>query len=132
MFSVILAGPLFPQQSRGGGTGRRAGFKIRFWQQSESSSLSPGTIQGFFTLPYDNGLASRTTVHGLRSTLRDWRAETGTPRRIADAALAHVVPGVEGTYFRSDLFEWRRRLMAQWADFAARRQGDVVRLRQTK
>ena len=80
----------------------------------------------------DNGLADRTTVHGLRSTFRDWCAETGKPREIAEAALAHVVPGVEGAYFRSDLFERRRRLMAQWGDFATRRQGDVVRLWQTQ
>ena len=39
----------------------------------------------------DNGLAELTTVHGLRSTFRDWCAETGRPHEIAEAALAHVV-----------------------------------------
>ena len=77
----------------------------------------------------DNGLAEQTTVHGLRSTFRDWCAETGKPREIAEAALAHVVPGVEGAYFRSDLFERRRRLMDQWAAYVSRREADVVRLR---
>ena len=76
----------------------------------------------------DNGLAELTTVHGLRSTYRDWCAETGKPREIAEAALAHVVPGVEGAYFRSDLFERRRLLMDQWAAFATRTGADVVRL----
>lgn len=75
----------------------------------------------------DNGLAGRTTVHGLRSTFRDWCA-----REIAEAALAHVVAGVEGAYFRSDLFERRRRLMDQWAGFATRRGADMVRLRQNQ
>ena len=77
----------------------------------------------------DNGLAELTTVHGLRSTYRDWCAETGKPRELAEAALAHVVPGVEGAYFRSDLFERRRLLMDQWAAFATRASADVVRLR---
>ena len=64
------------------------------------------------------GLASRATIHGMRSAFRDYCAETGKPRELAEAALAHVVCGVEGAYFRSDLFEQRRRLMAQWAAFA--------------
>lgn len=61
------------------------------------------------------GLAEKTVVHGFRSSFRDWCAETGKPREIAEAALAHSVGGVEGAYFRSDLFERRRHLMAQWA-----------------
>ena len=77
----------------------------------------------------DNGLADQTTVHGLRSTFRDWCADTGKPREIAEAALAHVVPGVEGAYFRSDLFERRRLLMGQWAAYVSRREANVVRLR---
>ena len=63
------------------------------------------------------GLAERTTVHGFRSAFRDWCAETGKPREIAEAALAHRVPGVEGAYFRSDLFQRRRELMDQWAAY---------------
>ena len=65
----------------------------------------------------DTGLAERCTVHGFRSSFRDWCAETGKPREIAEAALAHTVGGVEGAYFRSDLFERRRRLMDRWAAF---------------
>ncbi len=65
----------------------------------------------------DNKLADRTTVHGFRSSFRDWCADTGKPRELAEAALAHTVGGVEGAYFRSDLLAKRRRLMSQWADF---------------
>ena len=96
------------------------------------SVLRPGKPLSDMTLTKvlrDNGLADRTTVHGLRSTFRDWCAETGKPREIAEAALAHVVPGVEGAYFRSDLFERRRLLMGQWAAYVSRREADVVRLR---
>ncbi len=76
----------------------------------------------------DRGLADRTTVHGMRSAFRDWCAETGKPREIAEAALAHTVGGVEGAYFRSDLFARRRALMDQWAAFLTETEAKVVRL----
>lgn len=53
----------------------------------------------------------------FRSSFRDWYADTGQPRELDEAALAHVVPGVEGAYFRSDVFERRRLLMEQWAGY---------------
>jgi len=60
------------------------------------------------------------TVHGFRSTFRDWAAERTTyPREIAEAALAHTnADKVEAAYLRSDVFEKRRGLMQAWADFA--------------
>jgi integrase len=61
------------------------------------------------------------TAHGFRSSFRDWCAETGRPRELAEAALAHIVGGVEGSYFRSDLFAQRRELMEQWARFVCGR-----------
>ena len=63
------------------------------------------------------GLADRATVHGFRSSFRDWCGETGKAREVAEAALAHTVGGVEGSYFRSDLYERRRALMTEWARF---------------
>ncbi len=76
----------------------------------------------------DNGLADRATAHGFRSSFRDWCADTGKPREVAEAALAHVVGGTEGAYFRSDLFERRRWVMNQWADYVAGVKADVVEL----
>ena len=73
-----------------------------------------------------NGLAG--TVHGMRSAFRDWCAETGKPREVAEAALAHTVGGVEGAYFRSDLFARRRALMDQWAAFLTETAAKAVRL----
>jgi integrase len=60
--------------------------------------------------------------HGLRSTFRDWAAErTSYPEAVAEAALAHTKGDkVEAAYFRSDLFEKRRRMMAEWATFLAK------------
>ena len=78
----------------------------------------------------DVALARRATVHGFRSSFRDWAADTGKPRELAEAALAHVVGGTEGSYFRSDLFDRRRRLMDQWSAFAtATAAGKVVSIR---
>ena len=77
----------------------------------------------------DTGLAERATVHGFRSSFRDWCADTGKPREIAEAALSHTVGGVEGAYFRSDLFERRRRLMADWAAYLSGGGATVVPLR---
>ena len=74
----------------------------------------------------ENGIPS--TIHGLRSSFRDWCAETGKPRELAEAALAHVVGGVEGAYFRSDLFERRRNLMDTWAQFITGEAGKAVQL----
>ncbi|MXY63808.1 MAG: DUF4102 domain-containing protein [Gammaproteobacteria bacterium] len=68
------------------------------------------------------------TVHGFRSSFRDWCAETGKPRELAEAALAHIVGGVEGAYFRSDLFDRRRVLMEQWAAHCTGQTAKVVRL----
>ena len=60
---------------------------------------------------------SDITVHGFRSTFRDWAAErTNFPREIAEAALAHAVKDkVEAAYQRGDLLEKRRKLMSAWA-----------------
>ncbi len=60
------------------------------------------------------------TVHGFRSTFRDWCAEAkDTPRELAETALAHRVAGVEGAYQRGDMFLKRKLLMNEWAAYAA-------------
>jgi integrase len=61
------------------------------------------------------------TVHGFRSTFRDWAAErTNYPAEMAEMALAHSVgSAVEQAYRRSDLFDRRRRLMDDWARYCA-------------
>jgi|GraSoi2013_100cm_1033763.scaffolds.fasta_scaffold27151_2 integrase len=60
------------------------------------------------------------TVHGFRSTFRDWAAErTNFPGEVVEMALAHAVGDkVEAAYRRGDLFEKRRRLMTEWAKFS--------------
>jgi len=62
------------------------------------------------------------TAHGFRSTFRDWAAETtGYPSEVVEMALAHAVGDkVEAAYRRGDLFDKRRRLMADWAAHCGR------------
>lgn len=73
------------------------------------------------------------TVHGMRSTFRDWCEEkTGFPHAVKEAALAHTVRNkVEAAYRRSDLLAKRRQLMDQWARFclSGEKAGQVVELR---
>ena len=57
------------------------------------------------------------TPHGFRASFRTWCADTGVPREVAEAALGHVVAGVEGAYQRSDLLDRRRPVMEQWATY---------------
>ncbi len=75
-------------------------------------------------------LAGRATVRGFRTSFRTWTSErTGVPHAVAEAALAHAVgSAVERSYARSDLFEKRRALMNQWAQFVTGGGAQVVRL----
>jgi integrase len=71
---------------------------------------------------WTNADGGRITIHGFRSTFRDYFAErTNYPNHVVEAALAHVVSDkVEAAYRRGDLFEKRRRLMADWDRYCAR------------
>lgn len=67
-------------------------------------------------MEYDN-----ITVHGFRSTFRDWAGETTSfPREVIEAALAHGIKDkAEAAYARSDLFDKRRDLMQAWSSVTA-------------
>ena len=60
------------------------------------------------------------TVHGFRSTFRDWASDiANAPREVAEMSLSHRVGSeVERAYARSDLLEKRRVLMQQWSEYA--------------
>jgi integrase len=58
------------------------------------------------------------TAHGFRSSFRDWAGDCTThDREVAEAALAHVVGGVEGAYRRATALKKRRSLMNEWAAY---------------
>jgi integrase len=66
-------------------------------------------------------MGSPFTVHGFRSTFRDWAAETTNySREVCEMALAHTLRDkTEAAYRRGDLFDKRRKLMEAWARFCA-------------
>ena len=58
------------------------------------------------------------TLHGMRSSFRDWCGETGVAREVAEACLAHRIgSAAEQAYARSDLLARRRQLMEVWAQY---------------
>ena len=65
------------------------------------------------------GLADRATVHGFRTSFKTWcKEQTDTPWAVGAAGLAHNLGNsTEQAYAWSDLFERRRELMQQWADY---------------
>ncbi len=86
------------------------------------SPLKPGSPMADMTLTKvlrAVGLAERATVHGFRSSFKNWTLEqTDTPWAVSEAALAHLLGNsTEQAYARSDLFERRRALMQLWADY---------------
>lgn len=70
------------------------------------------------------------TVHGFRSSFRDWAAErTAFPHEVCEMALAHTIPNAaEAAYRRGDLFDKRRKLMDAWAEYinTPQQEGAVV------
>jgi len=84
----------------------------------------------------DMGIGEDATIHGFRSTFRDWAAEQTSFREdIVEKALAHGAESeTVAAYKRSDLFALRRDLMAAWAAFCGGENQDsdskVVQLRQ--
>ena len=98
-----------------------------------SAGGSPYVFPGYRGRPFSaeslrNALESSCvdcTPHGMRSSFKTWALETGQNRDIAEAALAHTLGGnqVEAAYIRTDLFEQRRTLMQDWADYVTGRIG---------
>lgn len=77
------------------------------------------------------GVADNVTVHGWRSTFRDWGAEeTNFASEVLEKSLAHqVANAVERAYRRGDLLEKRRQLMEAWASYLEGREANVVPIR---
>ncbi|MFC4667568.1 tyrosine-type recombinase/integrase [Seohaeicola nanhaiensis] len=74
------------------------------------------------------------TVHGFRSTFRDWASEVANaPREVAEMSLSHRIGSdVERAYARSDLLEKRRGLMERWSNFVTGNSGKVIILAENK
>jgi integrase len=95
-------------------------------RESGSDFIFPGARAGkplsnMAMLELLRGMRPGFTVHGFRSTFRDWAGDrTNYPREVAEAALSHAVGDeTEAAYRRTTAIEKRRRLMADWAKFCA-------------
>ena len=77
---------------------------------------------------------SNITVHGFRSSFRDWAAEcTNFPNQVVEMALAHAIEDKsEAAYRRGDLFKKRVALMSAWASYCDTARGSVVPMSKTK
>lgn len=87
-----------------------------FLSPSGSGHISEAALRKLMT---HNG-ASDFTIHGFRSSFRDWAGNaTEFPRDLAEEALAHQLGAVEAAYRREQAVERRRVMMEAWAAFAA-------------
>jgi integrase len=107
---------------------RRAGNSLVFVGPAASGGLSKMSMTYVM-----ERLGQTVTIHGFRSSFRDWAGETTAfAHDICEAALAHARGDKSvQAYARGDLFAKRRKLMEAWADFCADGQGsaDVIPLR---
>lgn len=98
-------------------------------QRGEKGEARPQSVMVFKALMKRMGREG-ITVHGMRSSFRDWCSESAhADREVAEAALSHATGNeVERAYARSDLFERRRALMDAWSRFATGRNGKITEL----
>ena len=105
--------------------------KMKQWQPDNNERVFPGIRGGLLSDVAINktlhAISPNVTVHGFRSSFREWGAETTSfSSAVLELALAHVNKDkVEETYQRSDLFEWRRELMNVWASYCTNRRTRV-------
>ena len=98
--------------------------RARMFRSPVSDLVFPGqnprrTLSDMTLLKILRDRGAGVTVHGFRSSFRDWVAEeTSFPGEVAEAALAHTIPNrVEAAYRRTDFLAKRKMLMADWAAF---------------
>jgi len=114
-------------------SGRASEIVKELWLTRSGPYLFPGGKEG---APLSNMamaavlkrmLRSEITVHGFRSTFRDWAAEqTNFPREIIEHALAHQLKDkAEAAYSRSTVPEKRRKLMETWAIYCQAREDEA-------
>jgi integrase len=116
---------------------RRAVSILEVMRQHGSEWVFPGQhlrrhLSNMAMLVMLRDMGSSVTVHGFRSTFRDWAGDhTSFPREIIETALAHAVgSATEAAYRRGDALERRRDLMEAWAGYCEPEQAsNVVRLR---
>ena len=105
--------------------------KMEKWKSPSNQHIFPGNVGGkglsnmSMTAVLRRMKRDEITVHGFRSTFRDWASEqTSFPNETCEHVLAHRISDqAEAAYRRGDQFDKRRKLMENWADFCGRRSG---------
>lgn len=89
---------------------------VFYGQRSKTKPISNMTM---LTYVKRKDGCKNVTVHGFRSSFRDWAAEKGNfPREVCEQALAHsLADQTEAAYQRADYFDKRKVLMQAWADY---------------
>jgi integrase len=106
--------PLFPARNEGAMSGMAMAMLVRRMHEAEIEAGRDGWVDR----KQDGKVI---TVHGFRSTFRDWAGEQSSyPREVIEHALAHGLPDkTEASYARATLLPKRERLMADWATYCA-------------
>jgi integrase len=88
-------------------------------------------LAGFTLLRLLQRTGHKLTVHGFRSTFRDWAGDhTAFSREVAEGALAHSLGNAtEAAYRRGTALEKRRELMEAWANYCEPKAGNVIAMR---
>ena len=110
---VPLSGPAVAVLEEAGELTGRSGLVF----PSARSGKSPLTPQALSRVLARGEIGG--TIHGMRSSFRDWAAEqSGAPWAVCEAALAHTLgSSTEQAYMRSDMFDQRRALMQAWGNY---------------
>ena len=107
--------------------GLRADNGLIFPSSIDNKPMSDGTMRKLL----QKTLGIDATVHGFRSTFKDWAAETTNhSNEVSEMALAHTISSkTEAAYRRGDLIHKRRELMEDWSNFLCRGQKKIIRLK---
>jgi integrase len=90
---------------------QRTGPYVFFGQNTHQPCTRQGVLRACYRVTEGTG-----SPHGWRATFGSWCADTGVPREVAEAALAHTLGGVEAANKRAAMVERRRPVMQAWAD----------------
>ncbi|MDB3914742.1 integrase arm-type DNA-binding domain-containing protein [Alphaproteobacteria bacterium] len=95
-----------------------------FSSDQSGNALSNNTLR----LAVQKRLGIDTTIHGMRSSFKDWASETTNfANEVSEMALAHVIPNkTEAAYRRGNLMDKRRHLMQMWSDHVNNNQDKII------
>ena len=102
---------------------------LLFPSEINGEALSNNTMR----LALKKRLKIDATVHGMRSSFKDWASETTNfANEVSEMALAHTISNkTELAYRRRTLIEKRRHLMQKWSDYLNNKEGEVIELYKT-